>query len=394
MELRRRRTDSLASLALPEEPHERADAACQQLEACGFDVAFAVQLSAGRRAPSIRAGFGHFEPLIEVGKDLADRAAHSERAMESVTCNDPRTGERWQLTAIACGWVRKRPVVVVVADRRLARRESEAIAAWMAAPQCATDTPPGGACGPLAKLLVQSNRADVAVLALFTQSGMLLNMHARNGGLLRAWRVPGDTIWGEAARHGAAFVIGDLPMHPGAESLASLGMQTAAVVGLENGSGVAVGSVGLGAFDQLDTDIAHRLLEQAPLLGPKIMQLRSRTPVPAPDQHGAVELNGFAARVGCRRFAMYSRTGNVLRLVSAHGNDGRVVSTPPDPYEEQLVCWAAEKGVAVASDTAAAVVVGDDTVLYAHDPTKQAIDCLRLALQDLRHNPYGDQHAA
>jgi hypothetical protein len=86
---------------------------------------------------------------------------------------------------------------------------------------------------------------------------------------------------------------------------------------------------------------------------------------------------------------MYSRSGDVLSLVSAHASDGSVLVSPPDPYEEQMVCWAAEKGVAVSSGEAASVVVGDDTVLYARDPVKRPIDCLRLALQDLRSDPYG-----
>jgi hypothetical protein len=124
------------------------------------------------------------------------------------------------------------------------------------------------------------------------------------------------------------------------------------------------------------------------------MSSLSSTSVPVPDADGSVDLRVLAARVGCRRFAMYERVGPELRLISAHTYDGSRLMTPPDELEEQLVCWAADKGIGVVSEDAAAVLIGDHTVLYAQDPEKRALDCLRLALQDVRRNPYGGEDAA
>jgi hypothetical protein len=389
---RRRRTDQLAAVALPAAPLARAAAAAEALVAAGFEAAFVLQLPKKKGSASLRAAHGRVEPYIPTGTDAALQALYRRRAFDSIRVEDPRSGLVRTVAAIPCGSVRGRNLALIVVDRNTSRRESEAIAVWAAVASPVTDTEdPSTAL--VRELLVEHN-ADTVVLALFAQSGMLLNLHTRSGDLLRAWRLPMDTVWGEAARHGAAYVLGDLPMHPGAECLASLGMNAAAVVGIENGSGVALGSVGVGAYDSLDIDVAHTLLAQAPLLGPRIMSLRSRTSVPVPDERGEVQLDGFAARVGCDRFAMYSRNGTVLQLVSAHDRNGNPMIAAPDVMEEQLVCWAAEKGAAVTSEDAAAVIVGDDTVLYARDPNKRPIDCLRLALQDLRHNPEGDQRRA
>lgn len=391
MELRRRRTDYLpAPATLPSEPFARAQAACEALASCGFDAAFGVQIA--ERGPGMLcAASGHVDPLLEAGRALARDTAVHGRALQTARADEHRAATRsWDLAAMPCGHVGDDQVMVIAADPSLTQREAQAIAAWIA-PVGKENEGAGGPCASLARTLAADHAADVVLFALFAQSGMLVNLHTRSGGALRAWRAPIDTVWGEAARHHAAYVLGDLHMHPGAESLASLGMQAAAVIGIENGSGVAVGAVALASTTQLDMDIARQLLERAPVLGPQVMSLRSRSAVPAPDEQGAVELRGFASRVGCRRFAMYTREGSVLRLVSAHAEDGSVLASPPDPHEEQLVCWAAEKGVAVASDDAAAVVVGGDTVLYAQDPDKRPIEQLRLALQDLRRSPLGGE---
>jgi hypothetical protein len=123
------------------------------------------------------------------------------------------------------------------------------------------------------------------------------------------------------------------------------------------------------------------------------MTRRSSTSVPVPDADGTVDLGLLAARVGCRRFAMYERVGAELRLVAAHAVDGGRVESPPDELERQLVARAAQHGVGVVSEDAAAVLIGTHTVLYAQDPGKRALDCLRLALQDVRRNPFGAERA-
>jgi len=382
----RRRTDHLAALAsLPVDPLARAQAATEALHACGFDVAFAVQAPNGSEREGLLCSVaGHVDPVLQAGRMLAGDVAQTGKALRMIGSESP-AGRR--MAAVPCGALRDSQLMLVVADPDLTEREAQSIAAWVAPPTAGVDAD-GGPCSPLAHSLATEFGAEVVVIALFTQSGMLMNLHTRSGALLRAWRVPVDTVWGEAARHGAAFVLGDLHLHPGAESLASLGMNAAAVVGIENGSGVAIGAIGVGASRELDVTIAQDLLERAATIGPQVMTLRSRSRVPSPNAEGAIELRGFAERVGCRRFALYARSGNVLRLVSAHDQNGAVLAAPPDQDEEQLVCWAAEQGVAVASDDAAAVLVGGDTVLYARDPGKRPIECLRLALQDLRHSPF------
>ncbi|MEO6866612.1 MAG: hypothetical protein ABI200_01170, partial [Gaiellales bacterium] len=163
------------------------------------------------------------------------------------------------------------------------------------------------------------------------------------------------------------------------------------LVGLENGNGIAIGAFGVASAADLDVDISHQLLARAPDLGPELMHTLSRTVVPVADERGTVDLGVLAARVGCRRFAMYERDGVELKLVSAHSEDGSKLVSPPDEIEQQLVGWAAKKGIGVMSDDAAAVLIGERTVLYAQDPKKRAIDCLRLALHDVRRNPFGGE---
>jgi hypothetical protein len=339
------------------------------------------------------AAAGRVDHIVDVARGLAARVAETGRAVELLDADDPWMRLRWRFAAVPCGTTRDGVIVVVTADPALARREAQAIATWIAPPVEEAELTVGGPCGDLARELARDLGADVVVFSLFAQAGMLLNMHVRSGALLRTWRAPVDTVWGEAARHGAAYVLGELHMHPGAESLASMGLQSAAVVGLENGNGVAIGSIGIASHGDLDTAIAQHLLEQAPVLGPRIMQLRSATVAPKADADGVVEMRAFAARVGCRRLALYSLQGEEISFVSAHAEDGSMLVSPPDPLEEQLVAWAVQRGTAVASEDAAVVLVGDDTILYAQDPKRRPLDRLRLALSDLRNDPYGRRAA-
>jgi hypothetical protein len=391
---RRRRTDELPRHAdLPGDARDRMHAICDALVRCGFADAFAFSGRASVAGVRLFTHAGSAAVEVERAAQLARSAMSSGRTM--TLASPPPQVESMPMAAVLVGDTPSSREVVIIADPRLSRREAEAVAAWSAP----ADLPSGagvGSCGHVARELAAQHAADAVVLALFAETGMLLNLHVRSGGLLRTWRLPVDTVWGEAARHEAAFMLGELQMHPGAESLASLGMQTAAIVGMTSSQGTALGSVGLASRGHLDVDVPRLLLGQAADIGSQVMNLRATTPVPVADADGLVELRLFAARVGCRRFAMYSLSGHVLRLASAHAEDGSVLVSPPDPYEEQLVCWAAEKRIAVVSENAAAVMVGDDTVLYAQDPGKRAIDCLRRALHDLRRNPYlaGGEQAA
>lgn len=379
---RRRRTDHLPPAAsLPTELEQRAQATCQALTAVGFEASAAMLVPMGAAGGDVVAAGGAIDRVMGLAGNTALVGAVDGRPLHM-----PDAVSDTRAVAIAAGDGPDARLVVVVADPLLSRREAEALAAWLA-PARVIHPAGGGACASLARELAAEYEADVVVMALFASAGMLLNLHVRSGGLLRAWRVPVDTVWGEAARHGAAFMLGDLQMHPGAEALASLGLASAAIVGLENGRGIALGAIGVAARADLRIDVARHLLDRSIELGPRLMEVRSRSRVPDVDESGAVELVAFAQRVGCRRFAFYSRDGGHVRFMSAHAGDGSRLVSPPDPFEEQLVAWAAEKGVAVVSEDAAAVLVGD-AVLYAQDPVKRPMDQLRLALQDLRESPY------
>jgi hypothetical protein len=395
MERRRRRTDQLPPPAeLPHEPLDRARAACDFLSAAGFEAALAMHVPDDGSQGVVCGGTGRVESMLDVARGLAVTVTREGRALQLLDTDDRHGSSRWRHAAIPVGRTGTGTIVLVTSDSRLARREGQAIATWAAPANVLGMRVRGGPCARMARELAREFDADAIVLALFAQSGMILNLHVRSGARLHGARIPTDTVWGEVARHGAAFTLGDLALHPGTELLGSVGMRTAGLVGLENGHGIAIGALGVASSGDLDLDIAHMLLARAPSLGPQIMSSLSSTSVPVADEDGSVDLRVLAARVGCRRFAMYERVGPELRLISAHSYDGSRLMTPPDEMEEQLVCWAADKGIGVVSEDAAAVLIGDHTVLYAQDPDKRALDCLRPALQDVRRNPYGGEDAA
>jgi hypothetical protein len=395
MERRRRRTDQLPLPAeLPHEPLDRARAACDFLSAAGFEATLALHVPDDGSQGVLCGGSGRVDALLDVARGIARTVTREGRPLHLIDTDDRVGRARWRHAAIPVGRTQTGTVVLVTSDSRLARREGQAIATWAAPANVLGMRVRGGPCVRLARELAQEFDADSVVIALFAQSGMIINTHVRSGALLHGHRIPTDTVWGEVARHGAAFTLGDLSLHPGTELLGSLGMRTAGMVGLENGRGIAIGALGVASAADLDMDIAHRLLARAPEIGPRLMTMLSSTSVPVPDQDGSVDLRVLAARVGCQRFAMYERSGAELRLVAAHTADGTRLMSPPDEMEEQLVCWAADKGIGVVSDDAAAVLIGDHTVLYAQDPVKRALDCLRLALQDVRRNPFGGEDAA
>ncbi len=395
MERRRRRTDQLPLPALlPTEPLGRARAACDLAAAAGFDASLAIHVPDNGSQGVLCGASGRVEPMLDVARGIARSAAHEGRALQLADADGPIRGIGVRYAAIPVGRSKDGTIVLVVSDPRLTRREGQALATWAAPGAVSGMHVRGGACAGIARRIAREHGGDVVVLALFAASGIRLDIHVRSGAVLHSCRVPTDTVWGEVARHGAAFTLGDLAMHPGTAILGSLGMRTAALVGLENGHGLAIGALGVASVGDLDVDIAHVLLAAAPSLGPELMGRLSSTSVPVPADDGTVDLRVLAARVGCRRFAMYERVGAELHLVAAHGEDGAPLVTPPDELESQLVDWAAQKGVGVVSDEAAAVLIGNHTVLYAQDPEKRALDCLRLALQDVRRNPFSAEERA
>lgn len=390
MQPRRRRTDHLPLPSqLPSIALDRARAACEHVTEIGLESAAALHVPDDGTQGLVCAAAGRAEPLLDVARGLARRVAREGRALHLLDTEQRAGLVRYRHAAIPIGRTTSGTVVLVASDQRLTRREGQALAAW-AAPAQADGLPIyGGTCTELARQLAGEFHADTVALALFASAGITLNLYVRSGALLHSSRIPTDTVWGEVARHGAAFSLGDLTTHPGTRILGSVGMRTAALVGLENGHDIAIGALGVASAADLDIDISHQLLARAPSLGPELMLRLSATAVPVASADGSVDLGVLAARVGCFRFAMYERDGAELRLVAAHTTDGSRVAAPPGDLEQQLVGWAAQKGIGVVSEDAAAVLVGERTVLYAQDPRKRAIDCLRLALQDVRRNPFG-----
>jgi hypothetical protein len=386
----RRRTDHLPlPKQLPFDPLERARVACTEVTELGFGAALALHVPDDGSQGVVCGGAGRIEPLVDIARGLARRTAREGRALHLLDTEGRGGRNHWRHAAIPVGRTQSGTIVLVASDSRLTRREGQALAAWAAPTSAPGLQVHGGPAGALAHDIAVEFVADVVVLALFAPSGLILNLHVRSGALLHSARIPTDTVWGEVARHGAAFTLGDLSMHPGTELLGSVGMRNAGLVGLENGHGIAIGALGVASVDDLHLDVAHHLLARSPDVGPRLMSLLSSTVVPVAAEDGTVDLRVLAARVGCRRFAMYERAGGQLRLIAAHAEDGSRLVSPPDAQEEQLVTWAAQKGVGVVSDDAAAVLIGDHTVLYAQDPERRALDCLRMALQDVRRNPFG-----
>jgi hypothetical protein len=395
---RRRRSDQLPLPAqLPDDPLARGRIAGELAAEAGFERSCTIVVPDDGSQGMVASADSRIEDVLDVVRGSARSVAHDGRALALVDA-DLRGGRGAQLrhAAMPIGRIGSSTAVLVVSDPRLTRREGQALAAWAAPTEAAGLRVRGGECAPIARRLARQHGADVVVIALFAASGLRVDVHVRTGARLHGCRVPNDTVWGEVARHGAAFTLGDLSMHPGTGFLGSVGMQSAALVGLENGHGIAIGALGLASADELDVGIAHELLGLAPELGPEVMTRLSSTPVPVPAADGTVDLRVLAARVGCRRFAIYERVGAELRLVAAHARDGSRSSAPVDELEPQLVSLAAQKGVGVVGEDAAAVLIGRHTVLYAQDPDKRALDCLRLALQDVRRNPFGaeGEHAA
>jgi len=392
MERRRRRTDRLPlTEQLPADPLARARVACDHAAAIGFESVVAMHVPDDGSQGVVSGAAGRAEPLVDVARGIARRALHDGRPLQLVDTEDRIGARRWRHAAVPIGRVAGGTLVLVASDPNLSQREGQALATWVAPATTAGMTVRGGPCASLARGLANEFDADAVVLALFASSGILLNMHVRSGGLLHSARVPSDTVWGEVARHGAAFTLGDLPLHSGVELLASVGMRNAALVGLENGNGIAIGALGVASAGELDVDVAHHLLARAPVIGPDIMTRLSSTQVPVPAADGSVDLHLLAARVGCERFVMYELVDTEPQLIAAHARDGSRAVDTADELEKQLVGWAARKGVGVVSDDAAAVLIGDHTVLYARDGNKRALDCLRLALQDVRRNPFGGE---
>ncbi|MBC7460533.1 MAG: hypothetical protein H7287_04155 [Thermoleophilia bacterium] len=389
---RRRRTDQLASAErLPLDPLARARAACSILEASGIEASLALQLPADGGQGIICAAAGRTEHAVDVARGLARHAVSTARPLALLDSTERIGLRRWRHAAMPIGAVRDGAIVLVVSDPRLTRREAQAITAWVAAPETGSLTVDGGPIASLAHGIAHEFGADTVVLALFAEAGMLVQLYLRSGALLHTWRIPSDTVWGEVARHGASFTLGDLELHPGVELLASVGMRNAALVGLENGHGIAIGALGVASSDELDIDVAHHLLARAPLLGPEVMNRLSSTQVPVAEEDGSVDVGLLAARVGCRRFAMYRVDQGALQLVSAHAPDGTIDTTSPQELETRLAGWALEQGTGVVAEHAAAVLIGTHTVLFASDPERRPLECLRRALQDVRRNPFSAQ---
>ncbi len=401
MRNRRRKTDGLHDTPLPSAPAERAASVARELqEQMRYLAAAAVEVEADGSARPMKV-FGRIEVISQSVLGAAVEAVDLGHPAAIQTLVMPGGFGTFKCAVIRCGQQGLSEYVVVICDETLSRRDVDAIASWATGAREGDTVRSGGPCGSVARDVAAKTGADVVTIALFAPSGMLMNLHVRSGSRLRAWRTSTETVWAEAALHKAAFLLGDLELHPGAEHLAALGMQSAAVVALENRKGVPIGSVGIAsraAINQGDVDV---LMNVAPEIAEQIVALRTTdrrmSNVGALEPHGerrgvqgveassdTIDLALFARLVACRRFSVYVRTGNMMQMVSAFREDGTFVMDQPDPMEHELVRWAAERGLAVANQLAAAVMVGDGTVLYARDDSYQPMQRLRSALLQIR----------
>jgi hypothetical protein len=186
--------------------------------------------------------------------------------------------------------------------------------------------------------------------------------------------------------------LGALEQHGGTEQMAAMGLTHACIAGLTSEQGLPFGAVGVFAGSDLPVEVADRMFVASDAIGPQLMSVLSHQQSDeVKSDDSVVALHSIARRVGCRRFALYARSRRGMKLVSAHAEDGSRLMGAADPGEEELVHYAAKRGMSVSGRTAAAILVGDDTVLYACDPRKEPLERLRLALNDLRGNRGGGE---
>lgn len=375
-----------APLARPEHALGGGAEACESIVAAGFVAAAVVRVAEGDSAEVITSAGGLDADTAAIVASAAGEAARTGRPVHGGAAAP--TGE-CHVAAAVCGADEQGLLVIAAVDSHITTHEAQALAVWASPASAEGDVAGGGACGELARTVAQQHAADVVVVALFSGSAMSLDLHTRSGTLVRSWRCTSDTVWAEAAKHSSAYVLGSLEHHSGAEWMAALGLESAAVVGLANSDGDAVGAIGVGSFGHLAVDVASQLLDYAPLLGRQVAaaktDLAPLAAQPAPADEQQVKISSFAQAVGCERMAVYTRVGPLqFALAAAHGTDGTAVDMEPDPVEEQLVQIMSDDGTAMVYEDAALVCLGDDTILYARDANKNALECVRRALRDLR----------
>lgn len=389
--MHRHRIDTLfAAPPLPGDVGERARMACAVLERAGFHAVVALHVRDSERSPIPCGSGGAADGIADVARGVATRFARDAQPL--LVLDVPTShgrGGTLRVAAVSLGRVVGGQAVLVMADPRLTQREAQALAAWTTHPSSPVQLAP---CGALARDLAAEFDADVITLSIFARSGLTQQMFVRSGGLVRSWRSPADTVWGEAARHGSAYALGDLHLHPGMELYAAMGMRQAAIVGLGSPDGLGIGALGVSSAGHLGQDIPHVLLERAPAIGRDVMSMLADDPTPlarpeTDDAMQSVDVRAFAISVGCRRLALYQRDGQTLRLIAACAEDGSRLLAPPDPREPELVRQAALSGQAAETGDAVAIAVGEKTVLYAQDPHARPGEQLRRALGELRQPP-------
>ncbi len=392
---------SLALHDLPgDDPLERARQAGRVLVMAGCRASCVVQLADGAPDPLVRGGAGDVASLAAVAVPLAEGLVDSGRALRVVDAGSRSPGgARLRFAAVSCGQRAGVATVVVLSGDGLSTHQLETVAMLLSAPPGQPEPPVGiqRPCSLLARDLAGEGAADLVSIALFARAGMQLDLHVRSGDLLRRRRVPVGSIWGEAARHGAAYRIGELRQHRGTEHLAALGMEEAVLVSLENDAGVPVGTIGLAARERLPDGLATGLLERTRTLAREVMESHAHTP--AQRAHpGAVsqdiELRVLARSVGCRRFAVYMPQGSELVLLGSFAADGQSLAAPPDPFEQELVRTALERTVSITTEGAAVVLLANGVLLYASDSRRDPMQAIQSALRDLVDGPLDGRRRA
>lgn len=385
----------------------RAASAADALVRAGARAACAMHITDPQLPAFMGKASGAADGIAEIARPIAERMMQTGRAIRVVEMGNRALGTHQRFVGIACGSNDDDgAVILVVNDEQLPTYTAEAIAVALSNPT-EVDQPHLAdcrACSALTRDIATEFDAGIVGISLFSRAGMRTDLHVRSGELLRRTRLPLESVWGDAARAGAAFNLADLRQHRGMESLGSIGMSHAAVVALENEAGVPVGAVGVAAPHELPDDISLRLLDRSRDYAREVMQAHARSRVSSSparpvlshsarrEQH--VELRELAARIGCHRVAIYQGEGEGLGMVGCFAGDGSSLVSPPDAYEEELVRMAAYRGVSVVTEQAAVVLLSNGVLIYASDSERDPMEAIQFALQDLLDDPYGDQMAA
>lgn len=263
------RISRLISAPIPSgDPIERGRSLCETMHDCGFAGTAVFEIEDSQSTAVLLAASGRHTPFLSTLAGMAERSAATGQTAHLLQSDEGPLRMQTRFAAVPIAWTDGGTVTLTVADDDLTLHEVQAIAAWASDPgSVGSDLP-----SALASSVARQFEADGVVFSLFAEAGMLLELRSSCGALVRRWRCPDETVWAEAARHGAAIVLGELGQHRGTETLNSIGMRSAGLVGVALPGGMAFGAVGVCSFTQLPVDVADRLLCSSGQLGEQVFE--------------------------------------------------------------------------------------------------------------------------